>query len=97
MRREEKENIFALFYFLPDGSFLLCLHLLQAFFLQKISATLHFSCFQGRVDQLPQEDFEVRFREQGGYRTNGEYTYNGWRNIYIMLQFIIETCTSVIV
>ena len=46
MRREEKEKFSALFSFLPDSSLLLCLHLLQAFFFQKISATLHFSCFQ---------------------------------------------------
>ena len=33
------------------------------------------------VDQPLHEDSEVLFREQGGYRKNGEYTYSGWRKI----------------
>ena len=44
MRREEKSVNFFPF---PDGSLPPCLHLHQAFNLQKISATLHSSCFQG--------------------------------------------------
>ena len=44
----------------------------------------------GRVDQPLQEDFEVLFREQGGYRKNSEHTYNSWRKIDIVLKFIIE-------
>ena len=37
----------------------------------------------GHVDQSLQEDSEVLFREQRGYRKNGEYTYNGWhKNCY---------------
>ena len=35
--------------------------------------------YLGRVDQPLQEDSELLFREQGGYRKNDEYTYNGWR------------------
>ena len=52
--------------------------------------------YLGRVNQPLQEDFEVRFREQGVYRTNGEYTYNGWRKIDIVLKFIIEPCATAI-
>ena len=37
--------------------------------------------YLGHVDQPPREDSGVHFREQGAYRTNGEYTYNGWRKI----------------
>ena len=53
--------------------------------------------YLGRVDQHLREDSEVRFREQGAYRTNGEYTYNCWRNIDIVLKFIIEPYANVIV
>ena len=35
-------------------------------------------------------EFEILFREQGGYHEHGEYTYNGWRNIDIVLKFIIQ-------
>ena len=49
-----------------------------------------------RVDQLLEEDSEVCFLEQGAYRTNGEYTYNGWRKIDIVLKFIIESCVNTI-
>ena len=42
------------------------------------------------VDQLLREDFEVHFREQGAYRTNGEYMYDGWRKIDVVLKFIVE-------
>ena len=38
----------------------------------------------GRVDQPLQEDSEILFREQGGYRKNDEYTYNGWFRIVIV-------------
>ena len=31
-----------------------------------------------------QEDSEVLFHEQGGYRKNIEYTYNGWFRIVIV-------------
>ena len=51
----------------------------------------------GRVDQPLQEDSEVLFREQGVYRRNSEYMYNGWRKIDIVLKFIIEPCANVIV
>ena len=37
-----------------------------------------------RVDQPLEEDFEVLFCEQGGYRKNSEYTYNGWFRIVIV-------------
>ena len=50
----------------------------------------------GRVDQPLQEDCEVLFHEQGGYRKNYEYTYNGWRKIDIVLKFIIEPCANAI-
>ena len=43
-----------------------------------------------RVDHPPQEDSEIHFREQGAYRTNGEYMYNGWRKIDVVLKFIVE-------
>ena len=49
-----------------------------------------------RVDQPLHEDSEVLFREQGGYRKNGEYTYNGWHKIDIVLKFIIESCVNAI-
>ena len=39
----------------------------------------NYTQYLGHVDQPLQEDFEVIFREQGGYRNNCEYTYNGWR------------------
>ena len=35
----------------------------------------------GRVDQPLEEDSEVLFREQGGYRKNDDYIYSGWRKI----------------
>ena len=44
----------------------------------------NYTQFLGRVDQPLQEDSEVLFREQGGYRRNGEYTYNGWFRIVIV-------------
>ena len=50
----------------------------------------------GRVDQPLQEDFEVLFCEQGGYCKNGEYMYNGWRKIDLVLKFIIEPCANAI-
>ena len=53
--------------------------------------------YLGRVDQPPREDSGVHFWEQGAYRTNGEYTFNGWRKIDIVLKFIIEPCSNAIV
>ena len=43
--------------------------------------TQHLGC----VDQPLQEDSEILFREQGGYREHSEYTYNGWFRIVIVL------------
>ena len=40
----------------------------------------------GRVDQPLQEDSKVLFREQGGYRKNGEYTYSGCCKIDIVFK-----------
>ena len=40
----------------------------------------------GRVDQPLQDDSEVLFREQEGYRKNGEYTYSSWRKIDIVFK-----------
>ena len=42
-------------------------------------------------------EFEILFREQGGYREHGKYTFNGWRKIDIVLKFIIESCANAIV
>ena len=56
----------------------------------------NYTQYLGHVDQPPQEDSEVCFLEQGAYRTNGEYTYNGWRKIDIVLKFIIEPCATTI-
>ena len=50
-----------------------------------------------RVDQPLEEDFEILFREQGGYHEHGEYTFNGWCKIDIVLTFIIESRVNVIV
>ena len=38
------------------------------------------------VDQPLQGDSEVLFREQGGYRKNGVYTYSDWHKIDIMFK-----------
>ena len=43
----------------------------------------NYTQYLGRVDQPLQVDSEVHFREQGAYRTNGEYTHNGWFRIVI--------------
>ena len=51
----------------------------------------------GCVDQVLQEDSEYLLREQGEFRNQGEYTHNGWRNTDIVLKFIIEPCTNVVV
>ena len=40
----------------------------------------------GRVDQPLQEDSEIFFREQGGYRKNGEYMYSDCRKIDIVFK-----------
>ena len=50
----------------------------------------NYSQYLDRVDQPLRENSEVFFREQGAYRKNSEYTYNGWRKIDIVLKFIIE-------
>ena len=57
----------------------------------------NYTQYLGRVDHPPWEDSEVHFREQGAYQTNGEYTFNGWRKIDIVLKFIIEPRVNVIV
>ena len=57
----------------------------------------NYTQYLGHVDQPPQEDSEVHFLEQGAYRINGEYTYNGWRKIDVVLKFIIEPCVNAIV
>ena len=57
----------------------------------------NYTQYLGRVDQPPREDCEVHFREQGAYRTNCEYTFNGWRKIDIVLKFIIEPYANAIV
>ena len=57
----------------------------------------NYTQYLGHVDQPPREDSEVRFWEQRAYRTNGEYTYNGWRKIDIVLEFIIESYANTIV
>ena len=44
----------------------------------------NYTQYLGRVDQPLQEDSEVLFRELGGYRKHGEYTYNGWFRIVIV-------------
>ena len=49
------------------------------------------------MDPTLREDSEVFVRNQGGFRNKGKYTYNGWRNIDIVLKFIIEPCANVIV
>ena len=49
-----------------------------------------------RVDQPLQEDYEILFREQGGYRKHSEYMYSGWRKINIVLKFIIKPCANAI-
>ena len=51
----------------------------------------------GRVDPTLREDSEVFVRDQEGFRNKGEYTFNGWRKIDIVLKFIIEPCVNVIV
>ena len=50
----------------------------------------------GHVDQPLQEDSEVLFRDQGGFRKNGEYMYSGWHKIDIVLKFIIEPSANAI-
>ena len=47
----------------------------------------------GHVDQPLQEDSEVLFREQGGYRKNYEYTYSGWCKT---VSIHIEPCANAI-
>ena len=37
-----------------------------------------------RVDQPLEEDYEILFREQGGYHEHCEYTYNDWFRIVIV-------------
>ena len=57
----------------------------------------NYTQYLGHVDQPPWEDSEVHFWEQGAYRTNGEYTYDGWRKINVVLKFIVEPCVNAIV
>ena len=45
----------------------------------------------GHVNQPLQEDSEILFHEQGGYRKNGEYTYNSWRKIDIVFKIYFWT------
>ena len=49
------------------------------------------------MDPTLRKDSEVFICDQGGFRNKCEYTYNGWRNIDIVLEFIIEPCGNVIV
>ena len=57
----------------------------------------NYTQYLGHVDQTLWEDSKVLFREQGAYRKNSEYTYNGWRKIDIVLKFIIEPWANAIV
>ena len=57
----------------------------------------NYTQYLGRVDQPTREDSEVHFREQGAYRTNGEYTYDCWCKIDVVLKFIVEPCVNAIV
>ena len=45
----------------------------------------NYTQYLGHVDQPLQEDSEVFFRELGGYRKHGEYTYNSWFRIVIVV------------
>ena len=36
----------------------------------------NYTQFLDRVEQPLEKDSEILFRKQGGYRKNGEYTYN---------------------
>ena len=51
----------------------------------------------GCVDQVLQEDSEYLLREQGGFRNQGEYTYNGGRKIVIAFKLVIESHANAIV
>ena len=44
----------------------------------------------GRVDQVLQEDSEYLLREPGGFRNQGEYTYDGGRKIDIALNLLLN-------
>ena len=57
----------------------------------------NYNQYLGLVDQPPWEDSDVHFWEQGAYRTNGEYMYDGLHKIDIVLTIIIEPCANVIV
>ena len=57
----------------------------------------NYTQYLGHVGQPPREDSEVHFRKQGAYRTDGEYTYDCWRKIDVVLKFIVEPCVNVIV
>ena len=41
-----------------------------------LSVSINYIQCLGHVDQPLEEDSEVLFREQGGYRKNGEYMYS---------------------
>ena len=56
----------------------------------------NYTQYLGRVDQPLQGDSKVLFHEQGRYRKHGEYTYNGWRKIDIVLKSSIEPCANAI-
>ena len=49
------------------------------------------------MDPTLREDSEVFVCDQGGFRNKGEYTYDGWRKMDIVLKFIIESCANAIV
>ena len=42
------------------------------------------------MDPTLREDSEVFVRDQGGFRNKSEYTYNGWRNIDIVLNLLLN-------
>ena len=44
----------------------------------------------GRVDQVLQEDSEYLLREQGGFRNQGEYAYDGWRKMFIVFELLLN-------
>ena len=44
----------------------------------------NYTQYLDHVDQTLEEDSEVLFRELGGYRKHGEYTYNDWFRIVIV-------------
>ena len=57
----------------------------------------NYTQYLGRVGQRLREDSEVPFQEQGAYRTDGEYMYDGWRKIDVVLKFLVEPYAKAIV